>query len=190
MIENTPDTTPDPAEILDETPRAIPEAGMLGRALDRVSDVFAVAILAAAGILIFEVFMRYVFTAPTIWGHETVVFLIAASFIFGGLFVAARDAHIRVVLIYDALKPPTRRIFDIVISLVCALSCLFFSLATWPVVERALYTPQGGWRVETSGTAFNAPYPGTLRAFLFGVLCIMTVQFLVLAVGYARGRRR
>jgi C4-dicarboxylate transporter DctQ subunit len=185
MTEFNPDAT----EILDQTPRAIPEAGLLGRLLDRVSDVFAIAILAAAAILMIEVFLRYVFVMPTIWGHETVVFLIAASFIFGGLFVAARDAHIRVVLIYDALKPPTRRIFDIVISCICALSCLFFSLATWPVVARALYTPQGDWRVETSGTAFNAPYPGILRAFLFGVLCVMTVQFIVLAVGYARGKR-
>jgi TRAP-type C4-dicarboxylate transport system permease small subunit len=183
------DTTPEPTEIVDETPRAIPEAGLLGKLIDRISDAFAIAILASAGILIIEVFLRYVFNAPTIWGHETVVFLTAVSFLFGGLFVAARNAHIRVVLVYDALSPPVRRVFDIVISLVCALSCLFFSIATWPTVMRALYTPQGDWRVETSGTAFNAPYPGILRAFLLAVLVVMTLQFIVLAYGYARGRR-
>lgn len=178
-----------PASTLEPAPTAIPEAGLIGRAIDRISDVFAVAILAAAGVLILEVFLRYVFNAPTIWGHETVVFLIASAFIFGGLFVAARDAHIRVVLIYDALRPTVRRVFDVVISCICALSCLFFSLATWPTVVRALYTPQGDWRVETSGTAFNAPYPGILRAFLLVVLIVLTLQFIVLAIGYARGRK-
>ena len=91
------DTTHEPTEFVDETPRAIPEAGLLGKLLDRISDAFAVAILASASILIIEVFLRYVFNAPTIWGHETVVFLTAVSFLFGGLFLALCDTLTRVL---------------------------------------------------------------------------------------------
>lgn len=166
----------------------VTEAGLLGRAVGRTSDVFSAAILVSASILIIEVFLRYVFNAPTIWGHETVVFLTASSFIFGGLFVAARDAHIRVVLIYDFVSHAVRRWFNIFISAFCALASFFFTLSTWVSVERALFTPQGDFRIETSGTAFNAPYPGLLRGFLFLILLLLTLQFIILTVNYARAK--
>ncbi len=167
----------------------IPEAGLLGKAISRVSDLFAIGILASAAILIIEVFLRYVFVAPTVWGHETVVFLIGSSFIFGGLVVAARDAHIRVVLLYDNLSKQWRRVFDVTISALCAISALFFTLATWTAVKRSLFTPAGDFRIETSGTAFNAPYPGLQRLFLFIVLSILTVQFIVMTINYFRGKK-
>jgi len=184
-----------PSENAGETPHipdtdlsAIPEAGWLGRVLDRLSGVFAMFILASAGILIFEVFMRYVFNAPTTWGHETVVFMTACAFIYGGLFVAARDKHIRVVLIYDYVSPRVRRIMNVVISILCLISAIFFTWATWVATERAIFTPAGEFRFETSGSAFNAPYPGILRLFLFVVMLLMAIQFLILAFNYARRR--
>ena len=166
--------------------KTIPEAGVLGKAIGAVSHFFSISILVSAGILIVEVFLRYVFNAPTIWGHETVVFLTASSFIFGGLFVAARDSHIRVVLIYDVISAGVKRWFNVVISAFCALASFFFTLSTWAAVERALFTPGGKWRIETSGTAFNAPYPGLLRGFLFIILLVLTLQFIILTVNYAR----
>lgn len=183
---DTPDAVEHPGHA---TPRAIPEAGLMGRIVDRVSDVFSAGILLAAGILILEVFLRYVFTAPTIWGHETVVFLIATVFIFGGLAGASRDRHIRVVLIYDALPPRARRAFDVVISALCALSALFFTFATWVAMQRAIFAPSGEFRLQTTGTAFDAPYPGILRVVLFVVLLLLCLQFVILAVNYARGKR-
>ena len=164
----------------------IPESGILGKIIGTASHVFSISILLSAGILIVEVFLRYVFNAPTIWGHETVIFLTASSFIFGGLFVAARDSHIRVVLIYDFISDGIKRWFNILISAFCALASFFFTLATWVAVQRALFTPQGDFRIETSGTAFNAPFPGLLRGFLFLVLLLLTLQFIVLTINYAR----
>lgn len=164
----------------------VPESGALGRVIGAVSHFFSISILVSAGILILEVFLRYVFNSPTIWGHETVVFLTASSFIFGGLFVAARDSHIRVVLIYDFISSNVKRWFNVVISAFCALASFFFTLSTWVAVQRALFTPSGEWRIETSGTAFNAPYPGLLRGFLFLVLLLLTLQFVILTVNYAR----
>jgi len=164
----------------------IPESGSFGKIVGAVSHFFSISILVSAGILILEVFLRYVFNAPTIWGHETVVFLTAASFIFGGLFVAARDSHIRVVLIYDTISPAIRRWFNVAISAFCALASFFFTVSTWVAVQRALFAPSGEWRIETSGTAFNAPFPGLLRGFLFLILLLLTLQFIILTVNYAR----
>ena len=91
---------------------ALPEAGLLGRLVDRGGYVFAVGIVAAAVILLMEVFLRYVFNRPTIWAHETTTFLCGIAFVYGGLYCASRNSHIRVVLIYDHLSPYWRRVMD------------------------------------------------------------------------------
>jgi C4-dicarboxylate transporter, DctQ subunit len=165
---------------------AIPEAGVLGRMIDKVGVVFALAFLVSMAILIIEIFMRYVVGQPTLWAHESSIFLCAISFIFGGLYCAAHDKHIRVVLIYDALGPRGRRMMDVAISIVCALSACFFAYASWLMVERALWSPNGNVRLETTGSAWNPPTPALLKAFMLVVLAVLAVQFLILAFNYAR----
>lgn len=160
----------------------------MGRAIDRMGVIFALAILCSAAILGLEVVLRYAFNAPTVWAHETVIFLTAVSFVFGGLYVAARNAHIRVVLIYDALPPRVRRVFDVAISLACLAATAVFAWAAWQSVKRATWTPAGDFRLETTGSAWDPPTPGLLKAFLFVVLIAMAVQFAILAWNYARRR--
>lgn len=180
------DTTPEtPAH---DDPGAIPEAGALGRAVNALGGVFALAILASAVILIIEVALRYGFNRPTIWGHESVIFLTAVTFLFGGLYVASRDRHIRVVLIYDALSPGARRAMNIVLSIVNAVACAIFALASWQVAESAMFTPNGSFRFDTTGSAWNPPTPGLVKLFLFIIMVLLTLQFARLAWGYARGR--
>lgn len=183
-----PGDLPSPATAEEKT-EAAPEAGWLGSAVVSVGGVFAIAILASAFILVIEVVLRYGFNAPTIWAHETVIFLNACAFVYGGLYAASRNGHIRVVLIYDQLSPRWRRSFDVVISIVCLVACLFFVVAAWEVLMRAIFTPAGDFRLETSGSAWNPPTPGLLKLFLFAILVVMAAQFAVLTVNYARGRR-
>lgn len=165
---------------------AIPESGALGSALNAMGIVFALGILASAGILLIEVLMRYGFNAPTTWAHETVIFLNACAFVFGGLYVVARDGHIRVVLIYGALPSWLRRVFDVVISIACLMATLFFGWAAWSSLKRAVWTPASDFRLETSGSAWDPPTPGLLKVFLFVVLVVMAIQFAILAVNYLR----
>lgn len=166
---------------------SIPEAGLLGRAVDRLGLVFAAGLVAAAGVLLLEVVLRYLLASPTIWAHETAIFLCAVGFIYGGLFCAAKDRHIRVVLLYDLVGGRARRLLDLVLSLVCAGSAGFFTYAAWLMVERAIMRPTGEFRLETSGSAWNPPTPALLKVFLMVVMALLALQFLVLAFNYARG---
>lgn len=162
------------------------EAGRLGRLVERGGYVFAVAIVATVVILLIEVFMRYVLDNPTFWVHETSIFLCGLAFIYGGLYCASRDSHIRVVLVYDWLSPGWRRIFDVVIYLVSAAAALFFAWASWLMVERAFWAPDGRFRMEGTGSAWNPPTPALLKGFLFVIMIVLTVQFVILAVNHAR----
>lgn len=165
------------------------ESGWLGRWVDRLGIVPAVGIVLAMAILIQEVVLRYVFHSPTKWAHETTVFLCGIAFIYGGLYCAARDRHIRVVLLYDYVPAGVRRALDIVISLICASAAGAFAVAAWAMVKRAIFRPDGSFHIETSGSAWDPAYPGLIKVFLMVVMAVMAVQFLIMAVNYAKGRR-
>ncbi|MDY8108839.1 TRAP transporter small permease [Fulvimarina sp. 2208YS6-2-32] len=170
--------------------RTAPEAGAMGRVVDRFGYLFAAGIVVAAAILLLEVFLRYFFNAPTIWAHETTVFLSGIAFVFGGLYCTAKNSHIRVVLLYDLLSPPVRRVADIVISIVSAIASGFFAYAAWHMVTRAVVTPAGTIRLETTGSAWSPPTPALVKIFVFVVMVLLVIQFLILAVNYARGTDR
>jgi len=182
-------TDKDLAPALEETGGPIPQAGGLGRIIDKVGLVFAAGIVVSMAILINEVVLRYLFNAPTIWAHETTIFLCGIAFIYGGLYCTAHDKHIRVVLIYDAVPARVRRVFDIVISIICAAASAMFAWAAWIMVQRAAFRPDGAFRLERSGSAWDPVYPGLLKVFMLVVLAVMAVQFVILAVNYARGKR-
>lgn len=177
-----------PASIVpDALPEQVPEvSGLMGHAVDKVSSVFAYGFILAMGILIFEIFMRHVFNSPTLWVHETTTFLSAIGFVFGGLYCAARDKHIRVVIFYDIVGPKMRKSLDVAISIVCMTASGFFAWAAWLMVKRATLTPTGDIHFETTGSAFNAPYPGILKLFLLVILILLVVQFLIHAINYVR----
>ena len=166
-------------------PRA---SGRLGRAVDALGIVFAACFLASAAVILYEIVARYAFDAPTVWAHETTSFLCGIGFIFGGLYALSRDRHIRVVLIYDAVSPAARRWLDVALSVVGLVTMLFFAVASFSNVQSAVFTPQGEFRLETSGSAWNPPYPGLVKTFLLVVIVAMAVQFLVLILNHARGR--
>lgn len=165
---------------------AVPEAGVFGRAVNSLGIVFAAAICAAAVILLIEVFLRYVLNSPTIWAHETTTFLCGISFLYGGLYCASRNSHIRVVLIYDQLPRKVRRVVNVVISFASFVAAGFFTYAAWIMSEKAMFTPTGDFRMERSGSAWNPPTPALVKTFLLIVMILMTIQFLILTWNYIR----
>lgn len=186
--ENTMDDPIPVPELLTEN-GTIAQAGFIGRIIDRLGIFFAIGIVLSMAILINEVLLRYVFNSPTIWAHETTIFLCGIAFIYGGLYCTVRDKHIRVVLIYDVIPPRIRRIFDIVISLVCAAASAMFAWAAWIMVQRAAFRPDGSFRLERSGSAWDPVFPGLLKVFMLLVLSVMALQFIILAINYAKGRK-
>ena len=166
--------------------RAAPEAGRLGRIIDKGGNLFAAGIVLAAGILLLEVFLRYIFNSPTLWAHETTTFLCGLAFLYGGLYCVARNSHIRVVLIYDSISPRARRVLNVVISIMSLIASGFFAFASWIMVSKAFWTPTGAFRMETSGSAWNPPTPALVKGFLLLILILMAIQFLILAFNYLR----
>src|SRR5690606_23448050 len=121
--------------------------------------LFAWAIFFAFAASVYEVVARYGFNAPTIWAHETTTFLIAVPFLIGGPIALARDKHIRVRVIYDAISPAARRWLDVVNSLIAIVFLAGLTYAGWTMSWKATHNPSGAIHLQTTGTAWNPPTP-------------------------------
>lgn len=130
----------------------------------------------AMAISVLEVISRYVFDSPTSWVHETTVFMIAIIFALGGPAAMARDKHIRVRLIYDAVSPRARRWLDVFNGVITLGFAGGMSYAAYVLFWRASHSPLGDWQLERSGTSWNPPFPALTKGIILVALVIMTVQ--------------
>nr|WP_306455041.1 TRAP transporter small permease [Pseudovibrio flavus] len=159
----------------------------LDRQICKVGSVIAWIIFIAMAISVVEVFSRYFFNSPTSWVHETVVFLVAISFAIGGPVALARDKHIRVRMIYDALPISKRRYLDILNCLITLLFCFGFAYAAAVMVDTATHNPFGEVQLERSGTSWNPPFPAYIKIVIFISLATMTVQTVLHLIYFLRG---
>ncbi|MFL1456519.1 TRAP transporter small permease subunit [Marinobacter sp. GN3S48] len=150
----------------------------------KLSLVFAAIVLVS----FYEIIRRYVFDAPTLWVHETVTFAGATLFVIGGLYALATDRHVRIVLIYDAVSHRAQRWLRVVHHLLGLVFCGLMLFASWSMATEAVLAPWGDWRLETSGSAWNPPFPAFLKVIILVAVAVMTLQFLLHLVRDLRGK--
>jgi TRAP-type mannitol/chloroaromatic compound transport system permease small subunit len=63
----------------------------------------------------YEVFMRYVLNAPTVWSMDMMIQMYGALFLMAGPYALAQDAHVRGDFLYRLLKPKTQGKIDLVL---------------------------------------------------------------------------
>lgn len=150
----------------------------------KLSLVFAVIVLVS----FYEIIRRYVFDAPTLWVHETVTFAGATLFVIGGLYALATDRHVRIVLIYDAVSPRVQRWLRVVHHLLGLAFSGMLLFASWSMTKGAVLAPWGDIRLETSGSAWNPPFPALLKVIILVAVATMTLQFVLHLIRDLRGK--
>jgi len=76
----------------------------------KIGRWFGVALVV---LVTYEVVMRYVFTAPSLWGYEVHVMLGASLYILAFCYTHRHRAHVRVDMIYAHLPNRGRAIIDV-----------------------------------------------------------------------------
>ena len=141
-------------------------ASFVGRT---VSWAFLLGILATG----YEVVARYVFNAPTIWGHETTTFLSGAGFLLGGFYAANRRMQISISSVYDLLPAGAQRRLDLANAII--------SFACFALLSYSCFPP--GWRAltrwETTGSAWDPPIPALIMPLLWVGATLLALQALV-----------
>ncbi|MDV7141127.1 TRAP transporter small permease [Tropicimonas sp. TH_r6] len=121
-------------------------------------------------VMFYEVISRYVFSRPTLWANELSLWIASFVFLLAGLYAMQQRSHIRIYVIYDMMPRWMQKASD-------ALSTFLIVFFTFSLVwggyndakTRAL-------RMETFGTAWDPPLPGTVKAAILIVIILVTIQ--------------
>lgn len=164
-------------------------AGTLVRVLDRFSN--GVGMVCAAGILVmmliisYEVGVRYLFNAPTFWVTEYSLYLFIGTSFLAAAYVHLQDAHIRVEILIDRLKPGLRHKY---LQVSAWVGLFYLTVATWQMFLFIISEYRGGarawgllvtplWIVET---------PVAIGLGLFTLAVFSELRKLSPAIGQAR----
>lgn len=89
----------------------------------------------------YEVFSRYLFTAPTIWAFELGYMLTGAYFLLGAALTLQRGEHIRIDLVYARLSVRRKALVDIVCYLCFFIPfTVFLGIRLWEYMAHAFQT--------------------------------------------------
>ena len=124
-------------------------------AIDRfntwIGKAFAWVVLVLTFQVTYEVFMRYVFSAPTGWGFDASYMAYGTLFMMAGAYTLSRNGHVRGDFLYRNFSPKMQAWFDLVLYFVFFLPAIFafmyygwfFARLSWLINERSMFSPNG-----------------------------------------------
>jgi TRAP-type mannitol/chloroaromatic compound transport system permease small subunit len=153
---------------------------IISRSIDALNEKIGVygsyLILPLVGVVVYEVFMRYVFDAPTSWGFEMTTFLYGVHFMLALGFAHKHDGHVSIDVFEARLPARMRTKLRIISNLVIFIPTIGL-LTIWSIKYAA--TSWGFWERASSSWA-PAVYPyKTLMAIGFVLLFLQGIAKLI-----------
>ena len=119
----------------------------------------------------YEVFVRYVLNAPTVWAFDMMIQMYGALFLMCGAYALAQDTHVRADVVY--------RLFPVKVQ--ASLDFLLYFLFFFPgILALAWY----GWEIASDSwryreVSFNSP--ASIQIYFFKTLiplsgCLLAIQ--------------
>lgn len=136
--------------------------------------------LILATITVYEVVMRYLFNAPTMWAFELVMILCGAAWMLSVGYITQQKGHIGITILYVLAPKRTQWFMDLFSYVMSFLAIGILGYASWPLMRDALVMG------ELSGTAFNSPEPIVAKTMLFLGCLIYFVQLLANLIRHIR----
>jgi len=136
-----------------------------------VGRITMILILSMTIIMLYEVFLRYVFEAPTLWANELTLWMAGFVFLLSGLYAMQQRCHIRIFLLYDLAPRWMQHLFDILsVAFIWFFTvCLIFGSYKQIFVKKFYH-----W--EMFGTAFDPPIPATVQPMILIMVFLIAVQ--------------
>ena len=148
-----------------------------------ISSLLALPLLV---VVVYEVFMRYVFNAPTSWGFELTTFIYGVHYMLGLAYCDALGGHVRVDIFTGRLSHRGQGIIGIVTTLLFFMPVMIcMTAASW---KYALASIAGR---ELNSTSWAPPiYPiKTLMALAFTFLLVQGIANLLHNISVLKGKR-
>lgn len=147
----------------------------LVRTVDAASRVCGIAaallVVALIALMLYDVAMRYLANAPTLWGYDVNTFLMGASFVLSIAYALSHDAHVRVDLLYSA-----RTRHRLVWVDLAGFALLVLPILAWITWGLWTYFAESYASGERSGSSAWNPVLWPFRLVLFAGFLMLTVQ--------------
>lgn len=145
------------------------------RPIDRIAifvgRITMILIIAMTSIMLYEVFLRYVFEAPTLWANELSLWLAGYIFLFSGFYAMQQRCHIRIFILYDMTPRWAQHCFDIISV---ALLWIFSFFLVYGSFKQVFIVKFYQW--EMFGTAFDPPIPATVQPMILIIIPLIALQ--------------
>lgn len=124
-------------------------------------------IIPLIGVVVYEVVMRYIFNAPTVWAFEATTFIYGVHYMLGFAYTLKHDGHVAIDVFESRLASKSRTILRIIVSLILFVPTVGM-LSVWSVIYAV--TSWQNW--EKASTSWAPP--------LYPFKTIMAIGFILL----------
>jgi len=138
-----------------------------------VGRITMMLVILLCTVMLYEVFLRYVLEAPTLWANELSLWLASIIFLCAGLYTMQQRSHIRILILYQALPRSLQHVCDIFSTLVIVTFTFFLCYGGYGEAFAKFY------RWETFGTAFDPPIPATVKPLVLLITVLVAVQAVI-----------
>jgi TRAP-type mannitol/chloroaromatic compound transport system permease small subunit len=143
--------------------------------IDRISaalgKIFAWCIVLLTGAIVYEVFARYLFRAPTTWAFDVSYMLYGTLFMMAGAYTLSREGHVRADFLYRLLPVRVQGGLDL------ALYLLFFFPGMAALVWFGWdFFSQSFWQNERSSISPNGPLIWPFKFIIPFAAAVMILQ--------------
>lgn len=112
------------------------------RYIDSISDlsgkIVSFLILILMGVVLIAVVMRYVVNRPTIWSHETGLYLFGGIIMLGAAYTLRHEGHVRMDALYGRFSPRGRAITDLATFIFFFLFIIVLLWKGWDMTWKAI----------------------------------------------------
>jgi len=143
---------------------------------EKVGVLTSYLVLPLVLVVVYEVFMRYAFNAPTTWGFELTTFIYGMHFVLGFAYTHRHDGHVAIDVFEARLPRKPRAMLRMATNLIFFIPSVGL-LSVWSVI----YATDSWQNWERAPTSWAPPlYPfKTIMALGFILLFLQGVAKLI-----------
>ena len=145
------------------------------RPIDRIAlfigRITMILIISMTMVMLYEVFLRYVVEAPTLWANELTLWIAGFVFLFSGVYAMQQRCHIRIFILYEVVPRWVQKIFDTISVALLVIFAFFLIYGSFKQVFVIKF-----YRWEMFGTAFDPPIPATIQPTILIVVTLIAAQ--------------
>ena len=135
-----------------------------------IGRAFGWCILVPTFSVAYEVFVRYVLNAPTVWAFDMMVQMYGALFLMAGPYALAQDTHVRADVVYRFLPPRWQARLDLLLYVV------FFFPGMFALFWFGWEIAADSWRYEE--VSWNSP--ARIQIYFFKTLIPLAGALFIL----------